>query len=166
MLSVDVIVYHNNEARISVANSKIERIMQDLDLQHTFSVLPEYLLERGTLLDESPLPEEAIVAVHGNMLDKYLNIRDTRRLSEQRHDLRFIVSVDRDYVREGMFQTREDYEFTQGALSRECHPQYPITVTPVNLLGFLTGKDITYDIEESFERYMQRWKALREGSRT
>src|SRR3989338_9508388 len=125
MLSVDVVVYHDNEAQISLASGTIGGIMQRLNLQHTFSALPECLLEGGTLPNGSPLPEKAIVAVHGDMQNRYVNIGYTRRLSGQRPDLQFIISVDRDYVREGMFQTREDYEFVREALSRECHPQYP-----------------------------------------
>jgi len=121
----------------------------------------EHCLESGSLETNKPIPQNAVVLVHGNATHRYNNINIVRQLINRRSDLHFILTVDDSTVAERYFRAEEDYTLIRTVLEEEFSASQRVAVTIANPLGFFRGNDVGRPIDCSFENYLKSWKALR-----
>jgi len=164
MTSLNLIVYSNEHRNTKLSwNLKGERITEELGIEAHFQILPEDLLPEGKQRNGTPLPQEAVISVHGNAVDKYRNITDTRRLSQARPDLRFIVSIDTSYNKSA-YADVEDYDYVRKLLEGTFTPLKSVNVTDHHPGAFISGISTTLmEVRRSLENYLSKWRMMKEG---
>jgi len=164
MTSLNLIVYSNEQSNTQISwDHKGKRITEELGIEAQFQNLPEHLLSEGKQQNDTPIPQGAVVSVHGNAVDKYRNITDTRRLSQARPDLRFIVSIDTSYNKSA-YADAEDYDYVGKLLEGTFTPLKPVNVTDHHPGAFISGQSETFmKITRSLENYLSKWKMMKEG---
>lgn len=164
MIPLDLFVYSDDYFNTNLSGELGGRkIPLTLGIDARFEILPESLLPEGKRGEGDFLPEEAIVLVHGNAMQGYRNISYTRRLSEQRPDLRFVISVDTRYGK-GDYADLEDYDYAKQLLGERFTSLKPVTVTNHHPGAFLSGVSAgILPVTRSFEKYLRLWKMLKEG---
>lgn len=164
MIPLDLFVYSNEHFNTNLSwELKGRKIPPTLGIEARFEILPEELLPEGKREDGTPLPQEAVVSVHGNAMQGYGNISHIRRLSQQRPDLRFIISIDTRYRKEA-YKNPSDYDYARQLLEERFTPLKPVTATNHHPGAFLSGVSAgIMPVTRSFEKYLGLWKMVKEG---
>ncbi len=143
----------------------LEMALSESRIEHTLQYHREEILLSGELPGEGPIPERALVYVHGNFGERYVNVGRTRALAARRPDLAFIIAIDPTRCNEEDFAEREDYTLVQQFFERErgFHARNQINVSLRDQNSFITGKDMMMfmdPIEDSLANYLREWKQL------
>ncbi len=164
---VDIVVYNSKGSvrRIfSIIEEDLGEVMGELGWESKVHLAYERFLEKGMIDEETPVPQNAVVHIHGNVGYQFENVGDTRRLAEERPDLKFIIYVDPKCAQREQFADPADYHFVRGNLTERLNPAQQIVISRHFPSQFFTGEDdiLSYPIKgNDFKAYMTQLKALR-----
>ena len=83
-----------------------------------YTYVSEEVLHTGQI-NGKPIPQQALLYVHGDYNGLYGNVTLVRRLAPQREDLRFIIHVDPIRHAEMDFTSPEDYQLVRQSVQNQ-----------------------------------------------
>lgn len=147
----------------------LEGTLGESGIEYTLKYHLEDVLISGEVPGEGPIPERAVIYVHGNFGERYVNVSRTRALVARKADLKFIIAIDPRRCNEDDFTEREDYRLVRQFFEREreFHARNQINVSLRHAHSFILGRDYLGNmepIEDSLANYVQQWRELQGGA--
>ena len=169
--------------------SKTKRLKLDLIVANSNSLIDEedagfYLIEASgrevnfdysaiiysehELLNETDIPQKAIVLTHGGGMKKHAYLGYVKQLSEQRPDLRFVVALefysarmsDEDIL--NYFSSKELFDFYQSIVDNEFDPENQVSPT---FYGFDLLFSSAFPCHKKLQDYIFKYMEMRKQTR-
>ncbi len=159
--SYQIYIVHDNPEQVLTIADHLAELLEDKNVVYTTHFIPESSLESGLDENDRPFPEDALLLVHGNLLDNYPSLKRVRELELQEPNLRYVIFIDR--TSRNNFKDQEDYDMAQGFLELGFDPARRINILPINIMEFIYGKASgNYFAEtDNFEVYFKAWQQQR-----
>ena len=139
----------------------VENVSNSLGIQ----IIPQYRHDHYFFDVKEPTEENypygAVIWTHAGVSGGYSILKNVKRLSEQRSDLRFMVRLEMYKANEASFDSQEFYEFYSHVWESEFDPINPVVPVFEDDLFTFFDTNPHADDEERFKLYVMKLLELR-----
>jgi len=128
-MTLEFIVVNDKARSMEIVFNAVEQCL-DLDkLKYHRTSTSERTLQTGKLDDDTAIPQNAVLYVHGNLQYKYENVGLAAKLAKERSDLRFVIQLDNYHNSDIYFLSPDDELFAKERLENQTLDDQIIVTT-------------------------------------